>query len=215
MSYPFAFATWPPLAIVLSAGSVTADQYREIGLRAGNLGMIDRQWPLTGCSRSRCRRSRRRRCCRWCSVGVGVGVGVEVAVGVGVALVWRRSRWRRRGRSCVGVGVAVGVAVGVGVGVVEVAVGVAVNVGVGVGVGLGVGVGVGVEQLSLPIVINVAGELWLLYSVVIQAGIAFGCREPYFVKRPGGVQRARCAGHEIERAISKIAQTRSAACACC
>ena len=28
-----------------------ADQDREIGLRAGNLGMVDRHWPLTSCSR--------------------------------------------------------------------------------------------------------------------------------------------------------------------
>ena len=38
----------------------------------------------------------------------------------------------------------------------------------GVGVAAGVGVGVGAPQLSLPIAINVPGELWLLYSVVIQ-----------------------------------------------
>ena len=77
----------------------------------------------------------------------------------------------------VGVGLAVGVAVGVGggrVGVgVKVAVGVAVAVAVGVGVGLAVGVGVGVwvPQFSLPMVINVPGELWLLYSAVIQAAL--------------------------------------------
>ena len=48
-------------------------------------------------------------------------------------------------------------------------VGVAVGVGGGgVGVAVGVGVGVVVVQLSLPMVINVAGEFWLLYSVVIQ-----------------------------------------------
>ena len=65
----------------------------------------------------------------------------------------------------VGVAVGVDVAVGVGVGV-NVSVGVAV--GVRVGVAVGVGVGVCVPQLSLPIAINVPGELWLLYSVATQ-----------------------------------------------
>jgi hypothetical protein len=50
-------------------------------------------------------------------------------------------------------------------------VGVGVAVGVGVGVGVAVGVGVGVAQLSLPMVKNVPGELWLLNSVVIQSGL--------------------------------------------
>ena len=45
------------------------------------------------------------------------------------------------------------------------------GVGVGVGVAVGVGVGVGAAQLSLPMVINVPGELWLLYSVVTQAAL--------------------------------------------
>src|SRR5438094_2945257 len=85
------------------------------------------------------------------AVGVGVGVGVGVTVGVGVAA---------------GVGVAVGNGVGVGVGV---AVGVGVGVGVATGVPVGVGVGVADGQDSLPMVINVPGEFWLLYSVVIQA----------------------------------------------
>src|SRR6266403_2269433 len=48
-------------------------------------------------------------------------------------------------------------------------VGVAVGVGVGVGVGVTVGVGVADGHDSLPMVINVAGEFWLLYSVEIQA----------------------------------------------
>ena len=60
-----------------------------------------------------------------------------------------------------GVGVSVGVEVGV-------AVAVAVAVGVAVGVAAGLGVGVGAAQLSLPIVINVPGEFWLLYSLAIQ-----------------------------------------------
>ena len=64
----------------------------------------------------------------------------------------------------VGVGVDVGIGVGVGVGVV-------VGVGVRLGVGVGVGEGVAVAQLSLPMVINVPGELWLLYSVVIQVAL--------------------------------------------
>ena len=65
----------------------------------------------------------------------------------------------------------VGVAVGVGVGGGGVGVGVGgggVGVGVAIGVEVGVGVGVGAAQLSLPIVIKVPGEFWLLYSVVIQ-----------------------------------------------
>ena len=62
--------------------------------------------------------------------------------------------------SVANVGVAVGVAVGVGVGVP-----------VGVDVGVGVGVGVWVAQFSLPMVINVPGELWLLYSVVTQLAL--------------------------------------------
>src|SRR5207244_5858885 len=82
-------------------------------------------------------------------VGVGVAVGVGVPVGVGV------------GGGGVGVDVGVGVAVGVGGG--------GVGVAVAIGVAVGVGVGVVVVQLSLPMVINVAGEFWLLYSVVIQA----------------------------------------------
>ena len=64
----------------------------------------------------------------------------------------------------VGVGVDVGIGVGVGVGVV-------VGVGVRLGVGVGVGEGVAVAQLSLPMVINVPGELWLLYSVATQLGL--------------------------------------------
>ena len=69
-----------------------------------------------------------------------------------------------------GVALAVGVTVGVDV-AVAVAVGVAVGVDVAVGVAVGVGVGVGIPQLSLPIVINVPGELWLLYSVATQLGL--------------------------------------------
>src|SRR5215813_1626883 len=46
-----------------------------------------------------------------------------------------------------------------------------VGVGVGVAVAVGVGVGVAVPQLSPPMVINVPGELWLLYSVVIQVAL--------------------------------------------
>ena len=51
---------------------------------------------------------------------------------------------------------------------VDIAVGVGVGVGVAVGVTIGVGVGVPVPQLSLPIVINAPGELWLLNSVATQ-----------------------------------------------
>ena len=42
------------------------------------------------------------------------------------------------------------------------------GVGVAVGVAVGLGVGVGAAQFSLPMVINVPGELWLLYSVPTQ-----------------------------------------------
>ena len=45
------------------------------------------------------------------------------------------------------------------------------GVGVEIGVAVGEGVGVGIPQLSLPIVINVPGELWLLYSVVTQPAL--------------------------------------------
>src|SRR6266513_5736929 len=126
MSYPLALATWPPLATVLSAGSVTLTSTVKLDCVLGTLVWLivsGRLQPVVG-------------------VVVGVGVGVRVAVGVGV-------------------GVALGVGVGVGVGV-------RVAVGVAVGVTVAVGVGVGIPQLSLLIVINVPGELWLLYSVVIQ-----------------------------------------------
>jgi hypothetical protein len=46
-----------------------------------------------------------------------------------------------------------------------------VGVGVTIGVAVGVAVGVVVGQLSLPMVINVPGELWLLNSVVIHSGL--------------------------------------------
>src|SRR6266480_6927432 len=84
MSYPLALATWPPLATVLSAGSVTLTSTVKLDCVLGTLVWLivsDRLQPV-----------------------------VTVAVGVGV----------------------------------------------------------GIPQLSLPIVINVPGELWLLYSVVIQ-----------------------------------------------
>ena len=73
-------------------------------------------------------------------VGLGVGVAVEVGVGVAVA-----------------VGIAVGVAAAVGV-----------EVKVRVGLGIAVGLGVAYGHDSLPIVIKVPGELWLLYSLAIQ-----------------------------------------------
>jgi len=84
-------------------------------------------------------------------------------------LVWSIISDRRHAAPGVDVGVAVGV--GVGGGGVGVGVGVDVGIGVGVGVGVGVGEGVAVAQLSLPMVINVPGELWLLYSVVIQVAL--------------------------------------------
>src|SRR5262249_57140882 len=90
MSYPFGFATWPPLATVLSAGSVTLTSTVKLDCVLGTLVwsiVIERWHPI-----------------------VGVGVGVAVGVGVGVA----------NGHD------------------------------------------------SLLMVINVPGELWLLYSVVTQ-----------------------------------------------
>src|SRR5436190_14674137 len=97
MSYPLALATWPPLTIVLSAGSVTFTNTVKLDCVLGTL-----VWSIV--------------ICRWhllpdgVAVGVavavavadGVGVGVGVGVAVGVAI---------------GVAVAVGVALGVGVGV--------------------------------------------------------------------------------------------------
>src|SRR4029077_16936959 len=98
MSYPLALATWPPLATVLSAGSVTLTRTVKLDCVLGTL-----VWSIV--------------ICRWhafpdgLAVGVGGGVAVAVAVGVGVAV-------------AVGVGVGgggvelgVGVAVGVGAGV--------------------------------------------------------------------------------------------------
>ena len=79
-----------------------------------------------------------------------------VAVGVGV------------GGGGVGVGVGVGVCgggVGGGVG------GGGVGVGVTIGVPVGVGVGVVDGHDSLPTVMNVPGELWLLYSVAVQLAL--------------------------------------------
>ena len=112
--------------------------------------------------------------CRWhafpdglpVGVGVGVAVAVGVAVGVGVGV--------GGGRVAVGVGVGVAVGITVAVGVaVAVAVGVGVAVGVAVGVPVGVGVGVPDGHDSPPIVMNVPGEFWLLYSAVIQAAARF------------------------------------------
>ena len=130
MSYPLPLTTWPPLATVLSAGSVRLTSTVKLDCVLGTLvwSIVSGRWQAT----------------------VGPGVGVAVAVGVGVV---------------VGVGVGVGgggVGVGVGVGGGGVGVGVGgggVGVGVTIGVPVGVGVGVVVGQLSLPIVINVPGEL--------------------------------------------------------
>src|SRR6266480_4475259 len=98
MSYPLALATWPPLAIVLSAGSVTLTSTVKLDCVLGTL-----VWSIV--------RDRLQDAVDGVAVGMGVGVGgggvgVVVAVGVGV------------GGGGVGVGVAVGgAAVGVGVGV--------------------------------------------------------------------------------------------------
>src|SRR6266480_3393809 len=99
MSYPLALATWPPLATVFSAGSVTFTNTVKLDCVLGTL-----VWSIV--------------ICRWhvlpdgvavgVAVAVGVGVGVAVAVGVGVGV---------RVGAGVAVGVAIGVAVGVGVGV--------------------------------------------------------------------------------------------------
>ena len=101
MSNPLALATWPPLAIVLSAGSVTLTSTVKLDCVLGTL-----VWSIVIC----------RRHAVVGGVGLAVGVGVGVSVGVGVAM-------------GVGVGVGVGVVVGVGVGVaLGVAVGVGVGV---------------------------------------------------------------------------------------
>src|SRR5438046_8194896 len=95
MSNPLALATWPPLASVLSAGSVRLTSTVKLDCVLGTL-----VWSMV--------------ICRWhalpdgVTVGVGVAVAVAVAVEVGVAV-------------AVGVGgggVAVGVGVVVGEGVV-------------------------------------------------------------------------------------------------
>src|SRR6266513_635299 len=91
MSYPLALATWPPLATVLSAGSVTLTSTVKLDCVLGTLVWLivsDRLQPVVGVG-----------------VGVRVAVGVAVAVAVGV------------GGGCVAVGVAVGVGIAVGVGV--------------------------------------------------------------------------------------------------
>src|SRR4029077_19977496 len=98
MSYPFTLATWPPLARVLSAGSVTLTSTVKLDCVLGT-----RVWFTV--------------ICRWhvfpdgVAVGVAVGVGVAVAVAVGVGVGCRGVEVG------VGVGVTVGVCVGVGVGV--------------------------------------------------------------------------------------------------
>src|SRR4029078_6764176 len=105
MSNPLALATWPPLAIVLSAGSVRLTSTVKFDCVLGTL-----VWSIV--------------ICLWhafpdgvtVAVGVAVAVAVAVAVGVGVG------------------GGTVGVGVGVGVGGDGVGVGVGVAVGVGVGV---------------------------------------------------------------------------------
>src|ERR1700756_1719775 len=95
MSYPFAFATWPPLAMVFNAASVTLTRTVKFDCVLGT-----RVWFTV--------------ICRWHVlpgglVGVGVANGVAVAVAVAVAV--------GVGGGGVGVGVAVAVGVGVGVGV--------------------------------------------------------------------------------------------------
>src|SRR5712675_2012647 len=76
MSYPLTLATWPPLASVLSAGSVTLTSTVKLDCVLGTL-----VWSIV--------------ICLWhafpdglvVGVGVGVGrVGVGVAAGVGVAV---------------------------------------------------------------------------------------------------------------------------------
>src|ERR1700747_2818699 len=95
MSYPLALATWPPLATVLSAGSVTLTSTVKLDCVLGTL-----VWSIV--------------ICRWHLlpgglVGVGVAVGVAVAVAVAVAV--------GVGGGGVGVDVGLGVAFGVGVAV--------------------------------------------------------------------------------------------------
>src|SRR6187200_1181558 len=98
MSYPLALATWPPLAIVLSAGSVTFTNTVKLDCVLGTLvwSIVIGRWHVLPDALA-----------VGVAVGVTVAVAVAVAVGVGVGV----------GGSGVGVGVGVGVAVGVGVGV--------------------------------------------------------------------------------------------------
>src|SRR5439155_24493344 len=98
MSYPLAFATWPPLATVLSAGSVTLTNTVKLDCVLGTFVwsiVSDRRQAAPGVDVG-------------VAVGVGVGVGVGLAVGVGVGV--------GVGGGGVGVTVGVGVAVGVAVG---------------------------------------------------------------------------------------------------
>ena len=101
MSYPFALATWPPLATVLSAGSVTLTSTVKLDCVLGT-----RVWFTV--------------ICRWHAFpdGLAVGVGVGVAVGVGVVVAVGVGVGGGGGVEVgVTVGVTLGVAVGVGVGV--------------------------------------------------------------------------------------------------
>src|SRR6266508_5759837 len=63
MSYPFAFATWPPLATVLSAGSVTLTSTVKLDCVVGTS-----VWSIV--------RDRLQDAFDGVAVGVGVGVGV-------------------------------------------------------------------------------------------------------------------------------------------
>src|SRR4029077_13705870 len=96
MSYPFTLATWPPLARVLSAGSVTLTSTVKLDCVLGT-----RVWFTV--------------ICRWHAFpdGLAVGVAVAVAVAVGVAV----GVGAGGGRVGVGVGVGVGITVAVGVAV--------------------------------------------------------------------------------------------------
>ena len=77
MSNPLALATWPPLAIVLSAGSVRLTSTVKLDCVLGTLVwsiVIDRLQDVVG-------------------VVVGVGVGVRVAVGVAVGVAVAVAVW--------------------------------------------------------------------------------------------------------------------------
>src|SRR5438045_8602669 len=94
MSNPLALATWPPLATVLSAGSVMLTSTVKLDCVPGTF-----VWSMV--------------ICRWHAFPDGLAVGVAVAVAVGVAVAVAVGVVVGGGTVGVGVGVGTGVAVAV------------------------------------------------------------------------------------------------------